>query len=108
MSQRTDTRAMVPPAMALRAANTMMRKPTPAKARPSANFVGLDGSLPRLPSDVHTIAISGANSTTKNGSADCIHVAGTTQPRIVRSVKSRENRLSDVGACSKADQKIIE
>ncbi len=37
---------------------------------------------------------------------DWNHVAGTSNPAICRSVKSRAKRLSDVGACSNADQKI--
>ena len=42
----------------------------------------------------------------RSGLTDWNQVAGIWNPPTVRSVKSRAKRLSAVGACSNADQKI--
>ena len=51
-------------------------------------------------------AKTGASSTTKKVLTDWNQVAGISKPPTWRSVKSRANRLSDVGAYSNAAQKI--
>ena len=45
---------------------------------------------------------------TKNGVADWSHSVGISHPKMCRSVKSRPNRFSEVGACSYADQNVAE
>src|SRR5687768_14152762 len=83
----------------------MMAKPTPFSARPSANFEGLERSPPgRRESASHVAAATGANRITNAELIDWNQVVGTSKPPICRSVKSRAKRLSDVGACSNADQ----
>src|SRR5687768_11887569 len=108
MSQNIDTRTAVPPEMTRLDAATMSRKPTPASASPMENFAGLDRSLPRRPSATQIAPSTGANEITNREFTDCSQVVGISQPKIVRSVKSRANRLSEVGACSNADQNTTE
>ncbi len=77
-------------------------------ASAKANLAGLDTSQPRSASQIQRAPKTGARVITKNELADCSQSVGISQPKIVRSVKSRAKRLSDVGACSKAAQKTIE
>jgi hypothetical protein len=64
--------------------------------------------VPRRAIPTHSAANSGANTMMKNEFTDWNAVAGTSMPNMLRSVKSFANRLSDVGACSNAAQKIAE
>src|ERR1043166_3880048 len=96
-----------PPAATTRCTGgIMMRKPKPAKKRPAENLAGLEGTMPRSASDVHSQANTGASATTKKEFTTCSHSNGTSKPKRLRLVKSFANRLSDDGACSKPDQKI--
>ena len=62
----------------------------------------------RRPRAVQIPAKTGANTITNTEFTDWSHSVGICQPRMERSVKSRPNRLSDVGACSYADQNVEE
>src|SRR5262249_27032162 len=105
-SHNMDTLSAPPLATTAFTGTTMSRKPKPAKKRPAENFDGLDGTIPRSESDVHTHAKTGASATTKNEFTTCSHSNGTSKPKRLRFVKSFAKRLSDDGACSNADQKI--
>ena len=64
--------------------------------------------MPRFASASQTAANTGESAITKNGVADWSQSVGISQPKMCRSVKSRAKRLSEVGACSYADQKMAE
>src|SRR5437868_801012 len=86
----------------------MIRYDAPAAKRAKENFAGLEKSRPRLPSALQTTANTGERRTTKIGVADWSQTIGISQPPPRRSVKSFAKRLSDVGACSYADQNAAE
>src|SRR3954464_14443599 len=104
VSQIIDTLSAPPLATTARTGGTMIKKPRPAKKRPAENFAGLDGLMPRLASDVHSHANTGARATTNSEFTTCSHSNGTSKPNRLRLVKSFANRLSDDGACSNPDQ----
>src|SRR5687768_18599749 len=99
--------AAPPPAITRLAAATITRNPSPAKSRPKLNLAGLDSSSPRRPSETQSQANTGARVTTNTELADWSHNVGTSHPNTTRSVESRANRLSEVGACPKAAQKMV-
>ena len=70
-------------------------------------MAGLENSRPRFAIVTQSAAKTGARVMTKKEFTDCSQRIGISQPKRLRSVKSAANRLSDVGACSKADQKIV-
>ena len=88
------------------AAGIISPKPIAVKSRPRENFAGLERSIPRRASDVQIQPNTGASAMMKSELIDWNQVAGTSQPPTLRLVKSRANRLSDVGACSNAAQKM--
>src|SRR6202008_3880352 len=89
-----------------RAAKIIIRKPTPARKRPSENLAGLERSFPRRPMATQSAAKTGASRMMEAELMDWNQVAGTSKEPIWRWVKSLAKRLSEVGACSKALQKI--
>src|SRR5688500_14157441 len=84
----------------------MIAKPIAANRNPKANFAGLVGFFPRLPIPIQIEANTGASKIMKKELADWNQVAGISQPKTTRLVKSFAKRFSDVGACSNADQKM--
>src|SRR5476651_853794 len=86
----------------------MIRYESPAQKSAKANLAGLERFTPRRASHTQTAANTGDSVTTKKGGTDCSHNVGISHPNRWRSVKSRANRLSEVGACSYADQKALE
>src|SRR5260221_6046802 len=87
-------------------AKIITTKPRPAKKSPIANLAGLDSSRPRFAIPTQSAAKNGARIKIKRELTDWNHVVGISNPRTFRSVKSRANRLSEVGACSNADQNM--
>src|SRR6478672_10778781 len=106
VSHQLDTLMAPFVATKLFAGKIITANPRPARARPAANFAGLDGFAFRFPSPVHSAAKTGAKMMMKNELIDWYHRAGTSKPQKLRSVKSFAKRFRDVGACSKAAQKI--
>ncbi len=84
-----------------------MRKPRPSCIRPSANFAGTDGSIRRLSSPAQIIEKTGARMTISAGFTLWKTVAGTCQPKTVRSTLRNVKRLIDEPACSKNAQKMM-
>src|SRR5690606_16503900 len=82
------------------------KKPAASVISPMPALAGIDGSFPRRSSHTQSEPTTGANRMMKNELTDWRLDAGMSKPRIDRSVRSRANRLSDVPACSKPDQKI--
>ena len=74
--------------------------PSESNNKPIACLVGEAGSAPRLFKKPHIPGMIAARITTKNGLKDCIHEAGTSQPKTKRSVCSAAKRVSEAPACS--------
>src|SRR5690348_6278552 len=85
----------------------MIQNAIAAANRPKENLAGLDGFRLRFPIASQMTPNTGARTITKIELAAWSHVVGISHPRTRRSVKSRAKRLSDVGACSKALQKMV-
>src|SRR5690349_1221925 len=85
----------------------MIQNAIAAANNPKENLAGLDGLRLRLPIASQIMPKTGARTMTKIEFAAWSHAVGISQPKTRRSVKSRAKRLSDVGACSKALQKIV-
>ena len=76
-------------------ANT--KKPKPVKNTPMANFKGMEGSLPLLPSLIHILANSGAKITTEIGLMDWNQEALNSNPAFATC--SGSNPANHAGKC---------
>src|SRR5689334_6324768 len=107
VSHHIETRVAAPPATTLFAAASMIQNAIAAANNPKENLAGLDGLRLRLPMASQSMPNTGARTMTKTEFAAWSQVVGASQPKMWRSVKSRAKRLSEVGACSNALQKIV-